>query len=85
MSTLDYVVIIFFTLGVLAAGMSFSKSGKNLKTFFAGGGAVPWWINGLSLFMSFFSAGTFVAWGSLAYIHGMVSISIQWPCACLDL
>jgi solute:Na+ symporter, SSS family len=78
MSTLDYVVIIFFTLGVLAAGMSFSKSGKNLKTFFAGGGAVPWWINGLSLFMSFFSAGTFVAWGSLAYIHGMVSISIQW-------
>ncbi len=78
MSTLDYIVIIFFTLGVLAAGMSFSKSGKNMKTFFAGGGAVPWWINGLSLFMSFFSAGTFVAWGSLAYMHGVVSISIQW-------
>ncbi|MFC0537477.1 sodium:solute symporter family protein [Pelagicoccus mobilis] len=58
--------------------MSFSKSGKNMKTFFAGGGAVPWWINGLSLFMSFFSAGTFVAWGSLAYINGLVSISIQW-------
>lgn len=78
MSTLDYIVILFFTLGVLAAGMSFSKSGKNMKTFFAGGGAVPWWINGLSLFMSFFSAGTFVAWGSLAYMHGVVSISIQW-------
>ncbi len=78
MSKLDYIVIILFTLGVLAAGMSFSKTGKNMKTFFAGGGAVPWWINGLSLFMSFFSAGTFVAWGSLAYIHGMVSVSIQW-------
>lgn len=78
MSKLDYIVIFVFTFGVLAAGMSFSKSGKNMKTFFAGGGAVPWWINGLSLFMSFFSAGTFVAWGSLAYIHGMVSISIQW-------
>ena len=78
MSKLDYIVIFVFTFGVLAAGMSFSKSGKNLKTFFAGGGAVPWWINGLSLFMSFFSAGTFVAWGSLAYIHGMVSVSIQW-------
>lgn len=78
MSTLDYIVILFFTLGVLAAGMSFSRSGKNMKTFFAGGGAVPWWINGLSLFMSFFSAGTFVAWGSLAYMHGVVSISIQW-------
>ena len=78
MSTLDYIVIVIFTFGVLAAGMSFGKSGKNMKTFFAGGGAVPWWINGLSLFMSFFSAGTFVAWGSLAYMHGVVSISIQW-------
>lgn len=78
MTQLDYIVIIVFTLGVLAAGMSFSKAGKNMKTFFAGGGAVPWWINGLSLFMSFFSAGTFVAWGSLAYIHGWVSVSIQW-------
>jgi solute:Na+ symporter, SSS family len=78
MSKLDYIVILVFTLGVMFAGMSFGKSGKNMKTFFAGGGAVPWWINGLSLFMSFFSAGTFVAWGSLAYMHGMVAISIQW-------
>ncbi len=78
MSTLDYLVILIFTFGVMAAGLSFGKSAKNLKTFFAGGGAVPWWINGLSLFMSFFSAGTFVAWGSLAYMHGLVSVSIQW-------
>ena len=49
-----------------------------MKTFFAAGGAVPWWINGLSLFMSFFSAGTFVVWGSIAYSQGAVSLSIQW-------
>ncbi|MDQ8201427.1 sodium:solute symporter family protein [Pelagicoccus sp. SDUM812003] len=78
MTTIDYIVIIVFSLGVFVAGMSFSRSGKNLKTFFAGGGEVPWWISGLSLFMSFFSAGTFVAWGSLAYMHGAVSISVQW-------
>lgn len=78
MAPLDYIVIILFTLGVLAAGLSFGDSGKNMKTFFAGGGAVPWWVSGLSLFMSFFSAGTFVAWGSLAYMHGFVSITIQW-------
>ncbi len=78
MNTVDYIVIIVFTLGVFAAGMSFSKAGKNMKTFFAGGGAVPWWISGLSLFMSFFSAGTFVAWGSMAYMYGWVSVSVQW-------
>ena len=39
---------------------------------------MPWFIGGLSLFMSFFSAGTFVAWGSIAYKHGWVAVTIQW-------
>lgn len=48
-----------------------------MKSYFAAGGAVPWRISGLSLFMSFFSAGTFVVWGSIAYQHGFVAIAIQ--------
>ncbi|WP_020530085.1 sodium:solute symporter family protein [Flexithrix dorotheae] len=48
-----------------------------MKSFFAAGGAVPYWISGLSLFMSFFSAGTFVVWGSIAYTEGFVAITIQ--------
>src|SRR5699024_3672766 len=28
--------------------------------------------------MSFFSAGTFVVWGAIAYEHGWVSVTIQW-------
>nr|WP_202406171.1 sodium:solute symporter family protein [Hufsiella ginkgonis] len=59
-------------------GFLFSRTGRNLKSFFAGGEAVPWFIGGLSLFMSFFSAGTFVAWGSIAYKYGWVAITIQW-------
>lgn len=58
--------------------MLFARTGRNLKSFFAGGEAVPWFIGGLSLFMSFFSAGTFVAWGSIAYKYGWVAITIQW-------
>lgn len=49
-----------------------------MKSYFAAGGALPWWMSGLSLFMSFFSAGTFVVWGSIAYSSGWVAISIQW-------
>lgn len=30
-----------------------------MKSFFAGNGAFPWWISGLSLFISFFSTGVF--------------------------
>lgn len=78
MLNLDYFVIAVFSLMILLAGLSFSRSGNNMKSFFAAGGAVPWWLSGLSLFMSFFSAGTFVVWGSIAYEHGWVAITIQW-------
>ena len=56
-----------------------------MKSFFAAGGALPWWMSGLSLFMSFFSAGTFVVWGSIAYTSGWVAISIQWTMAIAGL
>ncbi|MCM2679770.1 sodium:solute symporter family protein [Echinimonas agarilytica] len=49
-----------------------------MSSFFSAGGALPWWMSGLSLFMSFFSAGTFVVWGSIAYKHGWVAVTIQW-------
>jgi solute:Na+ symporter, SSS family len=77
MTVIDYVTIFLFTAGILVAGMSFSKTGSNMKSFFAAGGDVPWWISGLSLFMGFFSAGTFVVWGSIAYSYGWVAITIQ--------
>lgn len=76
--TIDTTVIIVFSVFIMMIGFLFARTGRNLKSFFAGGEAVPWFIGGLSLFMSFFSAGTFVAWGSIAYQHGWVAITIQW-------
>ncbi len=79
MNVIDILAIVLFMLIVFMTGMAFSKaSGNNMKSFFAADGAVPWWMNGLSLFMSFFSAGTFVVWGAIAYADGMVAVSIQW-------
>ncbi|AQG81966.1 sodium:solute symporter family protein [Spirosoma montaniterrae] len=77
-TTIDTAVIVIFSAFVLGIGLLFARTGRNLKSFFAGGEAVPWFIGGLSLFMSFFSAGTFVAWGSIAYKYGWVAITIQW-------
>lgn len=78
MSYIDYLVVGVFSLWIVAAGLSFGKGNATMKSFFAAGGAVPWPINGLSLFMSFFSAGTFVVWGSIAYEFGWVAVTIQW-------
>lgn len=77
MELFDFLTIGLFTLGILLAGISFSKSGSSMKSFFAAGGDMPWWISGLSLFMGFFSAGTFVVWGSIAYSNGLVAVTIQ--------
>jgi SSS family transporter len=78
MANFDLLTITIFSIIVVVCGLAFSGSGKSMKSFFAGGGAVPWWISGLSLFMSFFSAGTFVVWGAIAYKYGWVAIGIQW-------
>lgn len=77
MQILDIITILIFSAAVLLTGVSLSRSGKDLKGFFAGGGNIPWAMSGLSLFMGFFSAGTFVVWGSIAYSHGLVAIIIQ--------
>ncbi|MBU3005271.1 sodium:solute symporter family protein [Paraglaciecola arctica] len=77
MSQFDIAIAIAFSALVFILGLSFSRSGKNVKSFFAAGGAVPWWISGLSLFMSFFSVGTFVIWGAIAYNNGLVAVTIQ--------
>ena len=81
-SWIDTLVIVIFSAFVLGIGLLFAHTSRNLKSFFAGGEAVPWFIAGLSLFMSFFSASTFVAWGSIAYKNGWVAVTIQW-CMCL--
>jgi SSS family transporter len=78
MQHLDLITIVIFSIVVVVCGMSFSGSGKSMKSFFAGGGALPWWLSGLSLFMGFFSAGTFVVWGAIAYRYGWVAVVIQW-------
>ena len=80
MSNTDLITILLFSLGVLLTGAAFSRTGKDMKSFFAGGGNVPWGMNGLSLFMGFFSAGTFVVWGSIAYSYGIVAVIIQLTC-----
>ena len=77
MGNIDIGVIIIFCILIFICGLSFSSSGKNMKSYFAAGGDLPWWMSGLSLFMSFFSAGTFVVWGSIAYNSGWVAITIQ--------
>ena len=73
----DYIVILLYFVGIVGAGMVFSSKMKNAKDMFAAGGQSPWWVSGLSGFMTMFSAGTFVVWGGIAYRYGFVAVAIN--------
>jgi Na+/proline symporter len=76
MRLIDYLVIVGFMVWMLVIGWIFSRRVKSSSDMFAAGGQSPWWVSGLSGFMTIFSAGTFVVWGGLAYRLGFVAVSI---------
>lgn len=77
MLAIDYYILIGFLLGMLVVGGFFANRIKNTKDMFSAGGQSPWWVSGLSSFMTMFSAGTFVVWGGIAYQNGLVSVTIN--------
>jgi len=76
MNSLDLFVIAFYACGLIAMGSVFARKMKDRREMFAAGGQSPWWLSGLSAFMTMFSAGTFVVWGGISYRYGLVGTSI---------
>lgn len=86
MTAPDYIILAGFFVVMLAIGGYFAGRMKNLQDFFSGSRQVPWWVSGISLYMTTFSAFTFVAYSTIAYNEGFVAITIWWlsvPCAFL--
>ncbi len=57
----DVLVIVLYFLGLSWMGYYFSRRQKNTNDYFKGGGRVPWWAAGLSIFGTALSAITFMA------------------------
>ncbi|WP_223815027.1 sodium:solute symporter family transporter [Sphingobacterium chuzhouense] len=72
----DYIILMIYSVGMLAIGLILSRWNKSAADMFAVSKQSPWWLSGISSFMSAFSAGTFVVWGGIAFKHGAVAISI---------
>ena len=78
MNTIDIFILAVYCLGLLGIGVAFSrKATQSASQMFVAGRQSPWWISGLSAYMTMFSAGTFVVWGGIAYEFGFVAISIS--------
>lgn len=76
LSAIDIVVIIAYLLALLWMGYRLSQRVKSADDMFTASKEVPWWMSGLSAYMTMFSSGTFVIWGGIAFKYGFVAVSI---------
>ncbi|MBR5296493.1 MAG: sodium/solute symporter [Parabacteroides sp.] len=64
---INFLVIFFYFLSLAWIGYHFSKKQKNTNDYFKGGGRLPWWAVGLSIFGTSLSAITFMSIPAKAY------------------
>ena len=67
LGVVNILVIIGYFAVLAGIGIYFSRRQKNTNDYFKGGGRIPWWAAGLSLFGTALSAITFMAIPSKAY------------------
>ncbi len=72
------MVIVGYLVLVLYIGLYFRKRMHSAEDYFAGGHKVPWWLAGVSHYISSASALSFVAYSQLGYTYGFVAITVAW-------
>lgn len=65
---LNYAVVILYLAVMMGVGFYFSRKAKNTDQFFKGGGKIPWWAAGISIFATALSAITFLSIPAKAYM-----------------
>ncbi len=74
----DYIVVAGYFLLVLWIGLWFRTRLTNIGEYFAGGNQIPWWMAGISHYMSSFSAFAFIAYAQIGYMYGWVAVTLFW-------
>ncbi|MES2390324.1 MAG: hypothetical protein V4555_01685 [Acidobacteriota bacterium] len=78
LSSADYLVVGGYFVLVLWIGIWFRNRLSTTNDYFAGGNQVPWWMAGISHYMSSFSAFSFIVYAQIAYTYGWVSVTLFW-------
>ena len=74
----DYLVVAGYFAIVLWIGFYFRNKLEVVSDYFAGGNQIPWWLAGISHYMSSFSAFSFIAYAQMAYRFGLVAVTLFW-------
>lgn len=65
---LNWAVLILYLLGMLLLGFYFMRREGGSDDFFKGGGRIPWWAAGISIYATMLSAITYMAYPAKAYV-----------------
>lgn len=74
----DYVIVAGYLVVVVLVGAWFRNRVRSAQDYFAGGQQIPWWLAGISHYMSSFSAFSFIAYSQLGYTYGWVAVTLFW-------
>ncbi|MCC6126488.1 MAG: hypothetical protein IT426_16130 [Pirellulales bacterium] len=74
----DYVMLVGYFVLMLGIGAYFYRFMRGMKVYFTGGNQIPWWLSGVSFYMSSFSAYGFVVFSGLCFRYGWVGVTIFW-------
>lgn len=72
----DYGIVVFYLVFMLAIGVAFRRMSKNTSDYFRAGGAMPWWLTGVSAWIFSFSAWTFTGAAGKVYEAGTLVLVV---------
>ncbi|UCH62501.1 MAG: sodium/solute symporter [Fidelibacterota bacterium] len=75
---IDYAVMVCHLMLMVGVGFFFYRYVKSATDFFKSSNRLPWWVAGLSSFMSGFSAWTFTGGAGKIYESGISGAAILW-------
>lgn len=64
---INWTVLIAYLIGMILLGYYFMRRESDAEDFFKGGGRIPWWAAGISIYATMLSAITYMAYPAKAY------------------
>ena len=74
----NWAVLSLYLIAMLLMGMYFMRKEKGTGDFFKGGGRIPWWAAGISIYATMISAITYMAIPAKAYTTDWTYYPILW-------
>ena len=72
MHIIDYIIVLLSILAAIGTGIYFAHKQKDTSQYFAGGGKIPAWAVGISIFATLISSVTFLAYPGAAYADNWI-------------